>query len=65
MNRNHRNHARVEVATEQDILAAARRTLRRAGVTVDELREQAREGRFSSERARLAWFMISPVADRI
>lgn len=60
-----RKHARVEVATDQDIQAAARRTLRRAGVTVEELREQAREGRFSSERARLAWFMISPVADRL
>lgn len=60
-----RNHARVEVATDEDIQAAARRALRRAGVTVDELRQQAREGRFSSERARLAWFMISPVADRL
>ncbi len=60
-----RNHARVEVATDEDIQAAARRTLRRAGVTVDELRQQAREGRFYSERARLAWFMISPVADRL
>jgi hypothetical protein len=56
--------AEVEIADESDVRAAVKRALDEAGVSLDELRRQAKESRFQSESARLAWFVISPfVAD--
>ncbi len=53
--------ARVEVATDEEVQRAIGRGLKRVGLTYDELRHQASEDEFSSERARRLWFMISPV----
>lgn len=56
--------ARVQVASDADLKRAMNKALKRAGVTLEELRQQARQGRFSSEQARLAWFAISPIVTR-
>jgi hypothetical protein len=53
----------VEEATEADLREAIQNALVAARVTLDELREQARTSRFSSEEARYAWFVVSSVAD--
>ncbi|WP_298207571.1 hypothetical protein [Ferrimicrobium sp.] len=50
----------VEYATDEDIEIAVQSALKSAGVSAEELRAEARSGRFSSENARLAWFAISP-----
>lgn len=50
----------VEYATDEDIEIAVRSALESAGVSAEELKGEARSGRFSSENARLAWFAISP-----
>ncbi|WP_298343578.1 hypothetical protein [Ferrimicrobium sp.] len=50
----------VEYATDEDIEIAVRSALEGAGVSAEELKGEARSGRFSSENARLAWFAISP-----
>ncbi|WP_298443042.1 hypothetical protein [Ferrimicrobium sp.] len=50
----------VEYATDEDIEIAVRSALESAGVSAEELKGEARLGRFSSENARLAWFAISP-----
>jgi hypothetical protein len=50
----------VEFATDKDVAEAVGSALASAGVTLDQLRRQARESRFSSESARSAWFVISP-----
>jgi len=55
----------VQEASGDDLREAVRDALEVAGLTLDELREQARRGRFSSEDARLAWFVVSSVEDRI
>lgn len=54
---------KVELANDADLQAAARAALRRAGVTREELERQAAESRFSSERARQAWFVVSSIAE--
>jgi hypothetical protein len=50
----------VQFASNEDIDEAVGRALTAAGVTLDQLREQARASRFTSERARTTWFVISP-----
>jgi hypothetical protein len=55
----------VQFASEADLRNAVDHSLERAGVSLEELARQAKQGRFSSERARLAWFMASPVAHSI
>lgn len=57
--------ASVEVyeATDEDLTVAVKKALKRAKVTADELREQARTGRFKSEDARIAWLMVSDFLD--
>ncbi|MFZ2057432.1 MAG: hypothetical protein WAV54_08510 [Acidimicrobiales bacterium] len=50
----------VEYASDEDVAEAVDCALVGAGVTLDQLRQQARESRFSSERARATWFVISP-----
>lgn len=54
---------KVEVVDDDDVRAAVSAALAQAGVTLEELRRQAAAGEFSSERARIAWFMIENVAD--
>jgi len=53
----------IEQATDEDLRVAVSKALKRAKVTADELREQARTGRFKSEDARIAWLMISDFLD--
>jgi hypothetical protein len=53
---------RVDVANAEDVRAAVDAILEHAGVSLEELKRQAAASQFSSERARLAWFMISSVA---
>jgi hypothetical protein len=55
----------VQEASGDDLREAVRNALEAAGLTLDELREQAQRGRFGSEEARLAWFVVSSVADRV
>jgi hypothetical protein len=55
----------VQEATDEDLREAVYNALDAAGLTLDELHEQAKNGRFSSEEARLAWFVISSIADRL
>jgi hypothetical protein len=51
--------AYVEVISEANIKSAVDRSLSELGVTFQELAEQARRGRFRSERARLVWMAIA------
>jgi hypothetical protein len=53
----------VEIADDADIEAAVERAVAASGVSLDDLANQARSGRFHSENARLAWFAISPFVD--
>lgn len=53
----------VVKATEDDAKCAIRNALTSAGCTLDELKEQARAGRFVSDRARRAWFVISALGE--
>ena len=53
----------VEIADDDDVTAAVANALEGAGVTLEELQEQARVSHFSSERARMAWFVISSFVD--
>jgi len=53
----------VEIADDDDVAAAVADALDAAAVTLEELRNQARVSHFRSERARMAWFVISPFID--
>jgi hypothetical protein len=53
----------VEEASSEDVSMAVDRAIRDAGTDLTSLRSQAAAGRFQSERARLAWFAISPFFD--
>ncbi len=50
----------IESADDAEMQDAVAATLAAAGVSVEELRRQAAESRFVSERARRAWFVVSP-----
>jgi len=50
----------VEYADDDDIEIAVARYLEYAEITADELKAEAKTGRFRSEKARAAWFSISP-----
>jgi hypothetical protein len=75
---NERRHARetgtmtpaaqaVEVIelTDDDLRDAVQNALDSAGVTLEELQDQAQRGRFETEDARLAWFVVSSILDRL
>jgi formiminotetrahydrofolate cyclodeaminase len=55
----------VQVATDEDLRAAINDALEAANVNLEELRDQAETSQFASEEARIAWFMISELVDRI
>lgn len=56
----------VYLVDEEEVRAEIARVLEEAGVTLEELREQAEASRFRDESARLAWFVVSPfVADSV
>jgi hypothetical protein len=50
-------------ATAEDLRVAVKRALDRAGLTFDQLQEQARTGRFSSVQARMAWVAIGTLGE--
>lgn len=50
----------IDSVDDVDMQQAVAATLTAAGVSVDELRRQAAASRFDSERARRAWFVVSP-----
>jgi hypothetical protein len=50
--------ADVLVANRDDLKKAIDNALRRAECTFDELAEQAKNGNYTSTRARLAWMAI-------
>jgi hypothetical protein len=50
----------VEVADNEDVQAAIDAALTHADVSLEQLRTEARRSQFSSERARMAWFVVSP-----
>lgn len=53
----------VEYTSAAEFEQAAESALADLGLTREELAQQARDGRFVSERARLTWFMISADVD--
>lgn len=50
----------IDELDDAEMAGAVAATVAAAGVTLDELRRQAPEGRFTSERARRARFVVSP-----
>ena len=50
----------IESVDGVEMQQAVAATLAAAGVSVEELRRQAAASRFVSERARRAWFVVSP-----
>lgn len=48
-----------EEATLEDVRVAARAALDRAGLSEEELRDQASSGDFQSLSARIAWVVVS------
>lgn len=53
------SEALVHFATDQEINDGITSLLADAGVTYEELLEQAQKGRFVSGKARQAWFIIA------
>jgi len=51
---------RLDDTDANEIIAAA---LEKSGFTIDQLNEQAREGKFKSETARRTWFVISSLVE--
>ncbi len=47
-----------EITDEKELDDLVAATLREAGTELDELRRQADEGRFESEKFRRTWFVI-------
>lgn len=52
----------VDIVTDEDIQSAMTSALEKLGITIEALKEQARDGKFQSERARLTWFAIRDLA---
>ena len=53
----------VEILDDEGVRQAIDNALALAGCTWDELQEQARIGRFSTEVARRAWFVVSSLVE--
>ena len=47
------------IETDEELVEVLDRAARVAGLSVEDLRIQAKEGTFASEKARTAWFIIS------
>lgn len=54
----------VEEATVDDLRAARDRALANEGITLDELRREARSGHFTTLGRRLAWIVASALETR-
>jgi hypothetical protein len=53
----------VHYLTEEDLHDALQHALGEAGMTLDELKAEAKSGVFSSETARWSWFTVSWVLE--
>jgi hypothetical protein len=51
----------VEIASSEDVRRFVEQALASLGMSLEELRRQAAQGRFASDRARLVWMAIHPV----
>jgi hypothetical protein len=56
------DRADVQIASREDVRRSVRAALASLGLSYEELERQAAHGRFSSDRARLVWLAIQPVA---
>lgn len=52
----------VEIASENDLRQFREATLRALGLTFEELEDQAKQGSFVSDRARLTWMAVADLA---
>ena len=52
----------VEIASEDDLRQFREASLRALGLTFEELEDQAKQGSFVSDRARLTWMAIADLA---
>lgn len=52
----------VEIASEDDLREFREASLRALGLTFEELEDQAKQGSFVSDRARLTWMAIADLA---
>ncbi len=57
------DRSEVEIITDDDVRRSVTEALASLGLSFDELERQAAQGRFTSERARLVWLAIQPIAD--
>lgn len=53
----------VEEASDADLRASVNRALRREGITLDQLRNEARTGNFTTLGRRLAWIVARGLED--
>lgn len=53
----------IEALSQDDVDAAVAAILAEEGVTLEQLREQARLGRFVTESQRRAWFVIDGLVE--
>jgi hypothetical protein len=53
----------VQSANDEDVEEAISRALEQAGVSLEELMDEAKASRFSSADARVAWWVVSPFVD--
>jgi hypothetical protein len=56
-----RNPSDVEIASTDEVRRSVDRALASLGLSLDDLRRQAAQGQFSSNRARLVWMAIHTV----
>jgi len=56
------DRADVQIASREDVRRSVRAALDSLGLSYEELERQAGQGQFSSDRARLVWLAIQPVA---
>ena len=55
------NSSDVEIASRDDMRRSVDAALASLGLSLDELKRQAAQGRFSSNRARLVWMAIRTI----
>lgn len=53
----------IEALSQEEVDAAVAAILAEEGVTLEQLREQARLGRFVTESQRRAWFVIDGLVE--
>lgn len=51
------------IESDEELNALVQTSLEKAGTTLEELRSQAKIGRFDSEQLRRTWFTVSSLLD--